>query len=333
MKIAVLGSKVFDSLEYHVADALRNLQYDVFHIDITDVLNIKYKYSYWIQKLSLKYDERIFKKIAFKIIEQKPDLVICTYRNINPVAVKLIKKNLKNTKVIHLNPDAVTTFGDQQIFASPYDAYFTKDPFIVDFMKNKMGLNTHYLPEAFNQRVHKPPHSVADRIRHENIINSDVVSFGTMYPYRSNVLMNLIERGINVDLYGTPDHKFPNAEIQKRFKNEYITGERKAEVLYGAKIVFNNFHYAEVNCVNVKFFEIMGSGGFQICDYKPTIEDYSTIPVESFTFKNVNEAVDLIKYYLDKPELRHQLAAKQLAHFLDKHTYDVRMQQLINFIY
>jgi len=329
MKIAVLGSKVFDSLEYHVVDALKYLQHDVYHIDITDVLNIAYKYSYWIQKFSLKYDEKIFKKIAHKIIEQQPDLVICTYRNINPIAIKLLKQNLKNVKIVHLNPDAVTTFGDQQIFASPYDAYFTKDPFIVDFMKNKMDLNTIYLPEAFNHRIHRPP-AISNRSEHEKKVATDVVAFGTMYPYRANVLNNLIKNGINVDLYGTPDKKFPNKEIEKRFKNEYITGERKAEVLYGAKIVFNNFHYAEVHCVNVKFFEIIGTGAFQICDYKPTIEEYSAIPAEKFTFKNIDEAIDLIKFYLNKPELRHELALKQHKHFLKHHTYDVRINELIN---
>jgi len=331
MKIAVLGSKNFDSLEYHIVDSFKHLQHEVFHIDISDITNFGYKYSYWIQKLSLKLDEKIFTKIAYKIIEQSPDLVVCTYRNINPITIKLIKQHLKNIPVVHLNPDAVTTFGDQQIFSSPYDIYFTKDTFIVDFMKNKMGLNTMYLPEAFNHRIHKPP-AINNRLEHEKQVASDVVAFGTMYPYRSNVINNLIRANINVDLYGTSDKKFPNFEIQRRFKNEYITGARKSEVLYGAKIVFNNFHYAEVNCVNVKFFEIMGTGAFQICDYKSCIEEYSNIPPEQFTFKNYQQAVDLIKFYLDKPELRHEIANKQLNYFLENHTYDIRMQQLLNLL-
>lgn len=332
MKIAVLGSKIFDSLEYHVVDSLTFLGHSVFHIDISDVIRIPYRYTYLIQKISLNLDKKIFQRIARLIINESPDLVICTYRNINPVVVNMLKAELPSTKVIQLNPDNLTTLGNQQIFASPYDAYFTKDPFMQDFMANKMGLHTFYLPEAFNHRIHKPP-VIPDRNTHEMNTDVEVVAFGTMYPYRAKVISNLIKQNVKIDLYGTPDSKFPTKEIQSRFKNEYITGARKAEVLYGAKIVFNNFFYAEVQCVNVKFFEIMGIGAFQICDYKEVIKDLSNVPTEAFTFRSAAEAVDLVNYYIDKPEERHQIASKQLEHFQKNHTYDIRMQEMLNMLY
>lgn len=51
-------------------------------------------------------------------------------------------------------------------------------------------------------------------------------------------------------------------------RRKYIVGKEKARILYGAKIVFNNLHYAEIESVNNKFFEINGSGAFQLCDYR-----------------------------------------------------------------
>ena len=101
-------------------------------------------------------------------------------------------------------------------------------------------------------------------------------------------------------------------------------------MIFGSKIVFNNFHYAEIESANVKFFEIFGIGGFQICDYKPTLEEYSIIPVEQFTFKNIDEAKDLINYYKDKPELRHQISSKQHEHFIKNHTYEHRVNEILN---
>lgn len=331
MKVALLGSKDFDSLEFHLHDSLKDMKYEVFHIDISDVIRIPYRYNYWASKLFPKYDLNVFKKIAYKIIEQQPDFVICTYRFIHPDCIKLIKENLKGTPVIHINPDAVTTFEHQQIFASPYDAYFTKDPFIVDFMKNKMQLNAFYLPEAFNKRIHKSPERV-NRFELENEINIDVVAFGTMYPYRSKMIEKIIDAGINVTLFGTPDKRFPNPKIMKNFRNEFITGERKAKVLFGSKIVFNNFHYAEVQSANVKFFEIGGIGGFQLCDYKNVLEEYSIIPVDEFSFKNMDEAIELIKFYLDKPELRYELSLRQQKHFLLHHTYENRIEEIFKLI-
>jgi spore maturation protein CgeB len=328
MKIAILGSKNFDSLEYHIQDSLGFLGHGIFHIDIADVVNIPYRFNYWATKLFPKYDLAVFKKMAYKIIEQQPDLVICTYRFIHPYCIELIKANLKGIPVIHINPDAITTFENQQIFASPYDAYFTKDPFMVDFMKNKMDLNTFYLPEAFNARLHKPP--TADRNQVEKDINIDVAAFGTMYPYRANMISKLIHAGIKVSLFGVPDKKFPKKEITENFKNEYITGDRKAEVLYGSKIIFNNFHYAEIQSANVKYFEIAGIGGFQICDYKPTLEEYSAVDVEKYTYKSISQAIELIKYYLDKPELRFEMAEIQRQHFLTHHTYEHRMLDVLS---
>lgn len=330
MKIAILGSKDFDSLEFHIHDSLKHLGHNIFHIDIKDVVNIPYRFNYWGRKLLPMYDERIFFKIAKKIVEQTPDLVICTYRFIHPVCIAYIKTNLKNAVVIHINPDQLTTLEHQQIFISPYDAFFTKDPFMVNFMKNKISLNTYYLPEAFNERIHSL--KVENRKELEEKINIDVVCFGTMYPYRAKMVENLLNEDINVKLFGTPDRRFPLNNINSHFQNEFITGKRKAEILIGSKIVFNNFHYAEVDSVNAKFFEISGMGAFQVCDYKPTLEEYSVIPKGKFTFNKMEEAVELIKYYLNHAYERHQLADLQKQHFLENHTYDIRMLQLFKIL-
>ena len=327
MKIVIIGSKDFDSLEFHLADSLKFLGHDIYQIDIKDVVKIPYRFNYWSQKLFPKYDKYIFDNVAKEVVELRPDLVIGTYRFIHPDCITYIKKNLKNTKVIHINPDQLTTLEYQQIFASPYDTYFTKDPFIVDFMKDKMKLNVFYLPEAFNQRIHS--YELEDRQSLENRINTDVVCFGTMYPYRAKMVEALIDSGINVKLYGVPDRRFATTKISHHFQNEYITGERKAEVLIGSKVVFNNFHYAEVYSANAKYFEIAGMGAFQICDYKPTLDEYSGIPTEKYTYHNIDEAIEKINYYLAKPQERHTLVKQQREHFLNNHTYDIRMEQML----
>lgn len=328
MKIAIIGSKDFDTLEYHLQDTLKVLGHEVFHIDIKDVLNIPFRFGYWATKLSPKYDANIFDKIANKVIEQNPDLVIGVYRFINPACVKKIKENRTGVKVIHINPDALTTFEHQQVFASDYDAFYTKDPYIVHFMKDKMNLNAHYFPEALNPRVHKPVDKNREQLEKE--INIDVTAFGTMYPYRARMVSELIKSGLDVALFGVPDRRFPRKEITQNFRNEYITGERKAEVLYGSKIVFNNFHYAEIESANVKFFEINGIGAFQLSDYKPTLEEYSAVDVNLVTYKSIGEAIEKIKYYLDKPHERYEISKKQMEYFHQYHTYDIRLKNLLD---
>ena len=147
------------------------------------------------------------------------------------------------------------------------------------------------------------------------------------------MVSELIKQGIDVTLFGVPDRHFPKEEIVGKFKNEYITGARKAEVLYGSKIVFNNFHYAEIESANVKYFEISGIGGFQICDYKPSLEEYSKIDVKKYTYKTIDEAIDLIKYYLPRTEERHQMAKEQMEYFHQNHTYEHRISQILNTVF
>ena len=331
MKIALFGANTFDSLEYHLSDSFRFLGHEVFHLDIMDIVPINYKYAYWGAVFFSKLDAYIFRNAAKKIIAAKPDLIVCTYRFINPLCIQMIKKELPKVPVIQINPDAITTFEHQQIFASPYDFYFTKDPYIVDFMKLKMGLNAHYLPESFNPRIHKKPD--VDRQKLEKQMNIDVLTFGLLYPYRTNMIGKLVDAGINVTLFGSKPRKFYNPKLDSCFTNEYITGERKSGLLYGAKIVFNNFHYAEIESVNCKFFEIAGIGAFQICDYRSTVDEYSIVPAIKFTYKTIGEAIDLIKFYKDKPDVRHKMANEQYEHFLQHHTYEHRVRQVLSTVF
>lgn len=331
MEVVIIGSRGFDTLEYNLADSFRFLGHNVTIFDLDDVVPLKYVINYHAIKYLPKFDEFIFNKLAKKVIAKKPDLVVGTYRFINPKCIELIKKSLSGIPIIHVNPDALTTFERQQIFASPYDFYFSKDPYIINFMREKMDLNAYYLPEAFNPRIHKKPD--CDRTEIENKINIDVLVFGFLYPYRINMIKKIINAGVDVAVFGKSDKRFSKTEVDKYFRNEWITGNRKSELLFGSKIVFNNFHYAEIDSVNCKFFEIGGIGAFQICDYRSTVDQYSKVDSSKFTFKSINEAIDLIKYYIDKPLLRYDIANQQYAHFMQNHTYEHRVKKILEIVF
>lgn len=331
MKIAIIGSSGFDTLEYHFSDAFRRQNHDVSILDLTSVIPFKYSINYHAIKYLKWYDEYIFKQLARKVVELKPDLVIGTYRFINPICIKIIRKEMPGVPIIQINPDALTTFEHQQVFASPYDFFFTKDPYIVSFMKEKMKLNAVYLPEAFNPKVHIKP--TLNRTELEERTDIDVLTFGHIYPYRTKMIKRLISAGIKVSLFGKRDKRFACPEVDQYFRNEWITGEVKSNLLYGSKIVFNNLHYAEIESVNCKFFEISGIGAFQICDYRPIISEYSKVDSSKFTFKTIDEAIELIKHYLDKPALRHEIAQDQYEHFMAHHTYDHRVKQIMDTVY
>lgn len=329
MRVVIVGSKAFDSLEYHLCDSLQTLGHTASILDVTDVSPVSTKANYWMSRLSESYDLTMSQLLADKIVRIAPDLVLVVYRNLHPVLVERVKKQLPGIIVAQINPDALTNLEKQQIIASDFDYYFSKEPYIVDFLRDKAGLNAHYLPEGFNPRVHQPP--PVEKAVAEWLANIDVLVFGNLYAYRARIIEQLIRAGINVAVYGT-EGPYLRSVVRSTFRRQYLVGAEKNRLLYGAKIVFNNFHYAEITSVNQKYFEINGIGAFQLSDYKPTVDEYTGVPAKQVTYRTTNEAIDKIRYYLAHPRERHELATQQQRHFQQHHTIDCRVEELLHVV-
>lgn len=330
MKVAIVGSQAIDSLESNLSESFTHKGYEVQVFDILSRPWVKNKYGLQIdiilRRFSDSYDQRIFVQQAQEVIAYHPDLVICTYRFIHPVFVSTVKAQWR-CPVVQLNPDALTTFELQQIFASNYDIWFTKDPYIQRFMRDNLRLNTKLYCEAFSPRLH--PRPTLSKVETERLVKTDVMTYGTNYPYRTQMLSAVIEAGIDLKVYGTRPHRFFNPRLTTAYQNEYITGERKSRLLYGSKVVFNQMHYAEIEGVNNRFFEVNGAGAFQLSDYRPILHELLPIDPELVSFRTIEEGIEKIRYYLSHPEERYEIAEKVYQHFMQKYTYDHLVDYLL----
>lgn len=334
MKIAIVGSRNRDSLESNLKETFTFLGHQTCIFDIYDLSRFKVErikpYIQTIDKIlrtyNDRYDRNLFLKLFSEVKNFSPDLVICVYRFIHPSFVDLCKNH--GAKVVHVNPDALTTFEYQQIFASNYDAWFTKDPYIVSFMKKNMGLNVFLYNEAFNVREHKKPDLLKADV--EKVVDIDVMTYGTMYPYRCRMLKKVADSGIDLKIFGVIPRRFYNHDLDGYFQNKYITGEEKARLLYGTKIVFNQMHYAEIESVNNRFFEVNGCGAFQLSDYRPILKELLPIEPELVSFRNIDEGIDKIKYYLSHDAERYEIAQTIYSHFINNYSYDKLCEFIIN---
>lgn len=326
MKIAIIGADRQDSMEFHLMDSFHHLGHHVKIFDIYNSFLFKNKkirpYCITIDKFlrvnNDTYDRRRFEKVAKGVNEFSPDIIVCLYKDIHPTFINLIKS--PNNKVIHINPDAMTTLGYQQVYASKYDAWFTKDGYMLKLMRNNMHLNAFPYTEAFNHRYNPKPDISKSEAEAENCI--DVVTYGTLYPYRTRMIGEIIKGGINISLYGIVPHRFFDKDLVRYCTGKYIIGEEKAKVLYGSKIVLNNFHFAEIESVNCRFFETNGCGAFQLCDYRPILHELLPIDANLVSYKNTNDAIDKIKYYLNHERERYEISNIVYQHFLQHYTYD-----------
>lgn len=307
MKIIIIGSTNFDSIEYHLNESFN---YSGHQSQIFDLPGGFAR--------SLYANNNDFIDLAEKIDQNHPDLIIVVYRIIHPIFVSKMKKN--GYPIIQINPDPLLTFDLQQMFVEEYDVYFTKDPYIKRFMESNLKLNVKLYNEAFNSRVHIKPN--ADKLEYEKDFDIDVMIYGSMYPYRNKMLRKLVDNDIDLTLFGNTNIPFFDESLRRYYSGYYITGESKSKILYGAKIVFNNLHFAEIESVNNRFFETNGSGAFQLSDYRPILKDLLPIDPELVSFCSIDEAVEKIKYYLKHPEERITIAHKIYDHFICNYTYD-----------
>jgi spore maturation protein CgeB len=323
MKVAIIGSNNFDSLEFHLKDELDTQNHNCEIFNYTTVVSKRLDAG--ISLVSAEFVVRRNKKLLDRVVSFQPDLVIGVYRHIHPLVIKGIKD--QGIRIIHVNPDQITTLQNQQLFVEPYDLYFSKDPYMVRFMRDKLRLNTMQYSEAFNPRYHIRPQM--DSLELEHQVNIDVLCFGNLYPYRNRMIKLLTEEGAKFTLYGVKA-KFFDEALASNFKNKGIYGAEKSKILNGSKICFNNFHYAEIESVNNKFFEISGSGAFQICDYKPILHELLPIDPKLISFVNLEGANRLIKTYLNEPEQRFEIRDRIMTHFLHNYTYKHLVQFILN---
>lgn len=325
MKVAIIGANKFDSLEYHIKDELSVQGHYAKIFDYKAIFPKKVDIG--LSQLSMFYVEKKNKHLLEEVLKFSPDLVIGVYRHIHPFVVKEIKSN--RIKIIHINPDALTTFQNQQLFVEPYDVYFTKDPYMVTFMKDKLNLNVFLYQEAFNPRLHKMPKSSYSKLEEE--VGIDVLCFGNLYPYRNRMLKILKENNVQLKIFGNKA-KYFDPELEENFQNKGIYGEEKAKILNGSKIVFNNLHYAEIGSVNNKFFEVSGAGAFQICDYKPILNKILPIDPKLVSYNSVDEALKLIQYYLNNNEERWKIRSIVSEYFQEHYTYKHLITHVFNHI-
>ena len=93
--------------------------------------------------------------------------------------------------------------------------------------------------------------------------------------------------------------------------NGYVAIEEMVKIFNASKI---NLNFAESYGRNSRpqiknrIFEVCMAGGFLLCEYVQGIEDFFEIDKEIACFKNIDEAIDKIKYFLTHEDERKTIA-------------------------
>lgn len=264
--------------------------------------------------------------------DQKPDLIyFCLYTDqFTPETLLALKAKYRT----------INWFGDDQWrfekFSSQYAPLFTysitTDPFAVPKYK-KAGIENVILSQWAALNFDSPINSSTG-------YEFEVSFIGGANSVRKWFVSEFKKAGIQVNTFG---NNWPNGPVSL---------ERMQEIFRKSKINLNlsnstnlDVRYLTHNLRNIvtairnpknisqmkaRNFEIPYFGGFQLTDYLPTLENYFDIGREVVCYANVNEAIQLTKFYLENTELREKIKTASIKKTHAEHTYLHRLQEIFS---
>jgi spore maturation protein CgeB len=169
---------------------------------------------------------------------------------------------------------------------------------------------------------------------------NDVVFVGAFHPYRKWFIECLIKENINVKTFG---YGWPNGPVSSEEMNELFISS-KINLNIGNSISFDiryllsgirpfiNTLRSPKNSSQTKArnFEIPFFNGFQLTDYTPSIENYFSLGKEIVCYKDIDQAIMLVKYYLENETERELIKNAGHERAFKEHSYINRLKDVLD---
>jgi spore maturation protein CgeB len=145
----------------------------------------------------------------------------------------------------------------------------------------------------------------------------NVSYIGAAHGNRKKRVEVLRQQGIIVTCYG---YGWPNGPVSP---------EEVIRIVRNSVISLNFANSRGENQIKARTFEIPGAGGFLLTEYAPGLERFYSIGKEVEVFSDDHELVDKIQYYLKHEKERDLIARAGYHRTIHEHTYDIRMEKVL----
>lgn len=323
MKIIIPNHSAPDSFVDNVSFTLIKMGHEVTSMPLISNKRINSplkRYSSLIHKKlspgSLTLQE---KWLIEKTKSNKFDCLLCLTQSINEEVLEQVKKyGLKYTLVWWC--DTPANMKGMGILNDKWDFIFLKDKAAVSKLKG-IGLNAELLHEAMNPAWHKPL---------TKQVNNNLVVAGTFYGYRQYLVSKLIEKNVDLELYGGRLPLWVKPEIKRIHTKRFIVKEEKSRIFGSALACLNSTDMSEGNSLNCRAFEIAGAGGLQFMEYKEIIPDCFEPGKEILTFNFVEEILELREKYSRDKEEAEKIREAGYKRAVSEHTYEHRLKHILS---
>lgn len=197
--------------------------------------------------------------------------------------------------------------------------------------------HVYYLPHSYSRDVHTPIGRKSDDAH-------DVFFCGTIYPERAKIISETNWSGIDAKICGTWalveeglektcfdhgvcfDEVMPNSEVAKNYRSSKIV------INFGRTYGWTPDYEERITditnsySVGPRVIEAIACGAFVISEYRPEIVALfgDSVP----TFRNAKELEELLRFYLDNPQLR-KAKSEEAFKIVKPMSYDDRAEMIV----
>ncbi|MBX7144824.1 MAG: glycosyltransferase [Oligoflexia bacterium] len=287
------------------------------------------------QALQGTYIEMMSQFVLQSLLEKPVDILICMAQA--PASGRILTE-LRNRGVITVLwfVEDYTRFTYWKDIAQYYDFVFTiQKGECIEAIRGAGAGEVHYLPTAFDPFVHRP---LVLSEEEKKTWGSPVSFVGAGYHNRQQVFASMAE--FPLKLWGTewpacrPFDRLVQDNGRRLTPEEYVK-------IFSATDVNINLHSSTErdgvdpfgDFVNPRTFELAGCGAFQLVDQRSLLGEVFEDGKELISFANPNDLRDKVRYYMQHPEERAQIAAAGRERAMREHTYAMRLKRMLSIIY
>jgi spore maturation protein CgeB len=259
----------------------------------------------------------------------RPEALVPHVRQHRPAVLYMQNLSLCEPAVIHELRDCVGLIVGQ--IASPpperrylegCDLILTSFPHYVERFR-AMGIDSEYFRIGFEPTVLERLTPAPERYDAVFVgAFEDVHAEGTM-------LLEKVASEVGLDVWGYGvENLGPDSPLRRTYHGE-AWGLDMYNVFAGSRIVINRHSSASENYANnMRLYEATGVGAFLITDHKDNLGELFEVGTEIESYRDADELVEKVRYYLDHDEERLRIARAGQARTLRDHTYLQRMKEL-----
>jgi len=159
----------------------------------------------------------------------------------------------------------------------------------------------------------------------------DVTFVGGISGYREYLIHQLKKKGVKVECfgYGWRNGRVTFNELREIFESSKINLNISNSVNYDMRYIFSSLRSVKeflkskkrVEQIKGRNVDIPASGGFQLTNYVPSLDDYFNIGNEVAVYISIDDLVLQINYYLNNEEERKRIMINGYKRIMNEPTY------------